>query len=304
MKNKLHFFQNLNPILITAWITILTLSLFRIISQEVFKISISETTTYLIEVSIVGIGLGLSIILPGIRPLRPFYTLFLVLVGSQWLVHTQIDKLSIFQVWLNNPSFNIYMIAEQSLNLIVTTSIMVFLLILKKKPGTFFLRIGNIQAQTEPVDWLGIKPTETWKAVGSRYALFISLGTLVFLVIAGHPSLQTALRAIPFLPAVLICAAANAFNEEMTYKASFLSVLEDTVGKKQALLLMAAFFGIFHFYGIPYGVIGVLMATFLGWLLGKSMLETRGIFWAWFIHFLQDVLIFAFLAIGSVSPGG
>jgi hypothetical protein len=46
------------------------------------------------------------------------------------------------------------------------------------------------------------------------------------------------------------------------------------------------------------------MAGFLGWFLGKSMLETRGLFWAWFIHFWQDVLIFAFLAIGSIRPGG
>jgi len=42
----------------------------------------------------------------------------------------------------------------------------------------------------------------------------------------------------------------------------------------------------------------------LGWFLGKSMLETRGLFWAWLIHLVQDVLIFAFLAIGSVTPGG
>jgi len=96
----------------------------------------------------------------------------------------------------------------------------------------------------------------------------------------------------------------NAFNEELTYKASFLSVLEDAVGRQQALLLVAAFFGLLHFYGVPYGIVGVILAAFLGWILGKSMLETRGLFWAWFIHFLQDVLIFAFLAIGSITPGG
>jgi len=90
----------------------------------------------------------------------------------------------------------------------------------------------------------------------------------------------------------------------MTFKASFLSVLEGPAGRSQSLLLMAAFFGIGHYYGVPYGIIGVLMASFLGWLLGKSMLETRGLFWAWFIHFWQDVLIFSFLAIGSITPGG
>jgi len=38
--------------------------------------------------------------------------------------------------------------------------------------------------------------------------------------------------------------------------------------------------------------------------LGKAMLETRGFTWAWFIHFIQDVLIFSFMAAGSISPGG
>ena len=51
-------------------------------------------------------------------------------------------------------------------------------------------------------------------------------------------------------------------------------------------------------------VVGALLGGVLGWLLGKAMLETRGFAWAWFIHFLQDVLIFAFMAIGSVSAGG
>lgn len=33
----------------------------------------------------------------------------------------------------------------------------------------------------------------------------------------------------------------------------------------------------------------------MGWLLAKSMLETGGFFWAWLIHFLQDILIFSFI---------
>jgi hypothetical protein len=101
-----------------------------------------------------------------------------------------------------------------------------------------------------------------------------------------------------------LAAALNAFNEEITYKASFLSVLQGPVGARQALRMVAFFFGMAHFYGVPYGLIGVLMAAFMGWLLAKSMMETRGLFWAWFIHFLQDVWIFAFIAIGSITPGG
>jgi hypothetical protein len=54
----------------------------------------------------------------------------------------------------------------------------------------------------------------------------------------------------------------------------------------------------------PGASIGVLLAGFLGWILAKSMRETRGMFWAWFIHFWQDVLIFSFLVLGSIVPGG
>jgi hypothetical protein len=50
-------------------------------------------------------------------------------------------------------------------------------------------------------------------------------------------------------------------------------------------------FGLPHYFGTPSGVIGVLMAGFLGWLLAMSLVETQGIFLAWAIHFVQDVVI-------------
>jgi hypothetical protein len=34
---------------------------------------------------------------------------------------------------------------------------------------------------------------------------------------------------------------------------------------------------------VALAVIGVLMAWFLGWLLGKAMVETQGFFWPWCI---------------------
>jgi membrane protease YdiL (CAAX protease family) len=105
------------------------------------------------------------------------------------------------------------------------------------------------------------------------------------------------------LPMVLLLAAMNAFSEEMTYRASLLAGLEPTLGWRQSLWITALFFGLGHYFGVPYGPLGVAMSTFLGWILGKAMLETRGFFWAWFIHFLQDVLIFSFMAAGSIATG-
>ncbi|MBI5295484.1 MAG: CPBP family intramembrane metalloprotease [Chloroflexi bacterium] len=292
-------------LIVIAWVFLLLASqLPRIILQEVFHQDISEDVRSAITAGVVLVGLALTYLWESVRPLRSFFILFLVLVGVEWAVFTKLDQLPIYQSWLNHPSFNVYMLAEQSLRLLVTLGIIAALFMLKKSRDAFFLVKGDTSAPVEPVKVLGIKSTERWNTLGRNFSIFLSLGTLTFLVLAGRPPLDIVLRALPFLPAILLAAALNAFNEEMTYKASFLSMLEEPLGRHQALWLMAAYFGIGHFYGVPYGVIGVLMAGFLGWFLGKSMLETRGLAWAWLIHFFQDVLIFAFLAIGSITPGG
>ncbi len=292
-------------LIVTAWVFLLLASnLPRILLQEVFDFQVSGDLGSGMAMTVVIIGLALTFVWGAVRSLRPFFILFVVLVGVEWFIFTRVDQLSFYRAWLNNPSFNVFMLAEQSLRLMVTLVIIGALFILKKTRSAFFLVKGDMNALTEPVNWMGIKPGERWKQVGRNFSVILSLGTLTFLILAGRPPLDIALRALPFLPTILLAAMLNAFNEEMTYKASFLSVLEDVVGRNQALYLMAAYFGVGHFYGVPYGVIGVLMAGFLGWFLGKSMLETRGMGWAWFIHFWQDVLIFSFLAIGSITPGG
>lgn len=292
------------PVLITAWLVILVFASFKIILQEIFNYPVTQVIQFGLPAIIAAILFFLTFIIKPINPLRQFFALFIVLAGAQWLVYTKIDTLPFFHSRLQNPSFNVYMLAEQSLNFMVTLIIILFLFVLKKDRKKFFLAVGNFKANVQPIKWLWTKKGTGWHRFGSILAICLSLGTFVFLFIAARPSLNVIGKILPFVPMILLAATLNAFNEEMTYKASFLSVLENVVGKQQALYLMAAYFGILHFYGVPYGIIGVLMAAFLGWLLGKSMLETRGMFWAWFIHFWQDVLIFAFLAIGSIRPGG
>lgn len=43
------------------------------------------------------------------------------------------------------------------------------------------------------------------------------------------------------------------------------------------------------------------MAGLLGWLLAKSVVETNGIFWAWFIHFVQDIVIFSAFVMAAAN---
>ncbi len=284
---------------------LLTSALPKVILQEIFGQTVSADMQAVMSLSVVFIALLATLIWQPLRGLRPFFVLFVVLVGSQWLVLNRVVQwLPFYSSWMHNTSFNVYMLAEQFLKLIVTLMVIAALFLMGKKRQDIFLVRGDIAAPVEPIRWLGVKQGERWNTFGGWLTLFISLGTLAFLVIAGRPSLDIVIQALPFLPAVLLAAALNAFYEEVTYKASFLSVLESPVGPRQALYMVAAYFGIGHYYGVPYGVIGVLLASFLGWILAKSMQETRGLFWAWFIHFWQDVWIFSFLAIGAIIPGG
>jgi membrane protease YdiL (CAAX protease family) len=291
--------------LLVAWcVVILASSLPKVILQEIFGKTVTADQQAVMSLSVILAAFLATLIWRSLRGLWPLLGLFTVLIGSQWLVYSRIDELSKYPIWLHHPSFNVSMLAEESLNIMVTLLVIVALLLMGKKPKDFYLAKGDIAAPAEPIRWLGVKEGDRWNKFGIWLSVFISLGTLTFLVIGGRPPLDIVIRELPFLPAILLAAALNAFTEEITYKASFLSVLESPLGKRQAVYMVAVYFGLMHYYGIPYGVIGVLLAAFMGWLLAKSMQETGGLFWAWFIHFLQDVWIFAFLAIGSIIPGG
>ena len=289
-----------------AWTVLLLGSVLpRIVLEEAFSQAVTRDAQAIISLSVIGIALLLTVVWKPLRVLRPFLVVFLVLVVGHWFVHGHLASLlPFYRTWLLDPSFNVYMLAEQSLNVILTLVIVAALLLLGKRRPDFYLRIGDTAAPAEPVRWLGIGDGTRWNELGGWLTLFVSLGTLAFLTITGHPSLGMATQLLPFLPAIVLAAAVNSFTEEMTYKASFLSVLVGPVGPRQASYMVGAYFGILHFYGVPYGYVGVLLAGFLGWLLAKSMLETRGLFWAWFIHFWQDVWIFSFMAVGLVAPGG
>lgn len=289
-------------VLIVAWVvTLLVSTLPTILLNELG--SGGPDWVFWAQVAFVAVMLALTFLWKAIKPLVAYFIVILVLFLAEWGLQTWLGESSLWKSWFNSAAFTSSMLSMQILRFGVALIMVAAMLVIKKQRSAFFLVKGDLNAIAEPIPLLMKKP-EPWSKLGPTLALFISLGTLTFLVIASRPSLSVLAKALPFLPFVLLFAAMNAFSEEMNYKASFLSVLHGVVGKNQSLLLMAAFFGIGHYYGVPYGIVGVLMAGFLGWLLGKSMLETKGFAWAWFIHFLQDVLIFSFMAIGTIAAGG
>jgi hypothetical protein len=180
----------------------------------------------------------------------------------------------------------------------VTLAVIAALWALKRRRREFFLARGDLSAPIAPVRWLGIGQGGSWKVFGFIFAAVAGLAVLIPTVLSIGPSAEALLRALPLLPAVLLFAAVNAFTEEVYFRASFLATLHETIGRAHTLCITLVFFGLAHYlHGSPPGIVGAAMTGFLAYLLGKAMLETKGLLWPWFIHFVPDVVVFASYAI-------
>jgi len=181
----------------------------------------------------------------------------------------------------------------------VITLLLAFLtlsLVFIVSPTSFqkYFSIGNISAPVVPVPALGITPTpnETWLNLGINFAIIISLVTFVIIYLQLIRDKKISRENWRFFYWVVIFALMNSFTEEMITRFSVVALLDSIIPLSYIYLVSAFIFGTVHYFGTPGKIPGVLLAGFLGWFLAKSIGETQGIFWAWIIHFLQDVVIF------------
>ena len=187
------------------------------------------------------------------------------------------------------------------LDLAVTGAVLVALGLLFRRREEIFLVKGDLGAPIVPVPWLGIRRPEPWRPFVLIFAGVAGLAVAVPTLLALRPSAEVLARALPLLPACLLFAAVNAFTEEVYFRASFLSTLVGPVGRAHCLLITVVFFGLAHWlHGSPPGLLGAAMTGFLAFLLGKAMLETRGLLAPWFVHFVPDVVVFVSYAIAFV----
>jgi len=207
------------------------------------------------------------------------------------------------EFWLNMESslpWALSGIFTHLIRLLPAIVIIIILFTMGRRRADLFLVKGDINAPAEPTKILGLKEPKPWPRLAIPFLIIFSFGIITFLVLTSGYSINIFLKVLPLIPIAILIAAINAFNEEFTLRAAPLSETWKTLGKNQSLILTTIFFGIGHYYGVPNGIIGVLLSAFLGWFLGKSILETKGFFWAWFIHFITDIPIFTFYAMSTI----
>ncbi|HPW66849.1 MAG TPA: CPBP family intramembrane metalloprotease [Salinivirgaceae bacterium] len=189
-----------------------------------------------------------------------------------------------------------HQIVYQGVTLLIAVLLLLILWGVKRTEFRTFFRKGNISAEITPAPWIGIKPkgNQTWLYFGLSIGITISVVTaiIIYFQLLNGKEIDYS-NILPILLFSLIFSLINSFAEESVTRISVVVALKGKVSDKAIPLISALIFGTVHYWGNPGGIPGVLAAGFLGWFLAKSILETKGIFWAWLIHFMQDVIIFS-----------
>lgn len=213
---------------------------------------------------------------------------------------------SVFYIipWSENqvisPSFsqNINQILSyQIVTLCITILFLLFIYIINKDLFKTYFKLGNSNNKVLPEPFIGLNPkkTENWKNIGINFAVIITAVTIIVMYFSTTDKTFNYNNFMTLIPFVFIFSLTNAFVEEIMYRFGIVVALKEILSVKKIALISGLIFGSIHYFGTPGGIIGIIVAGFLGWFLAKSVIEIKGLFWAYLIHFMQDFIIFSAL---------
>lgn len=289
--------QRLSFLVIFAWMTTLLVST---LPDVVWQSLTGTFPDWLLwaKIGLLAILVVLGLVCASLRPLRLFFLMLLILVPAyQWL-SVWLPSLAVWRQWFGGGEWAGGTAFVRLAKIAVAFLMMGVLRLLGRQRHDYFLTKGQLNAPAENVRWLGITEGTPWSHIAPIIAVIAFVPVLAVLWSSESPSSALIVKALPYLPVAILFAAMNGFGEEMSLRAPLLCTLEGQIGRRHVLLLAAVHFGLAHYGGsVSTGIIWVIFAGFLGWLMGKSMLETEGAFWAWLIHFVEDIPIFFFMAL-------
>lgn len=227
--------------------------------------------------------------LPELRTLRP-YLLALIAVLMSFMIEDRLFRTPAVNAWVTAVSWRDPVVWSSAVKILRSLAMALTVLSLTRRE--LFLVTGVLSAPGRiPLTEIRLP----WTLLGPLTILVFGAATAALMLGALQPGIPSVRRWVSILPVVLACSAVNAFGEEFTFRSVLLARLQPHVGAEQALWMTSVRFGLGHWFGRPSGPLGALGSTLLGLMLGKSMLETRGMLWAWLVHFTLDVVIFSVL---------
>lgn len=295
--------SNDRPILAVAWIvTLLASALPDIIWSEVA----GPSPLWLYGVKAAGLVslAALTWLLISLRPLRLYFLLLLVVEIGLWFENWLMATPG-WEAWEAKIPWVPGMLVIQLFEVGIVLLVAVLLLVFRKRRQEVYAVVGDMRAAAQPVRWLGQRKPTVWPSFGPVLGVCLFFGGILFLWLLTPPSGSTLLKLLPMLPGVILIAAINSFDEEAIYRCGLMNSLELPIGKMGALLVSSIFFGLAHYSGgFPGGLPWFVISSFIGYMLGKSMQETKGFLWAFLIHLVADIPVLAFSAMATLSTRG
>ena len=192
-------------------------------------------------------------------------------------------------------------IKYQFILLLITGLSLLTTFLLNKQNFMNYFSFGQVSSIGQELKIFGIKQGDSWTKTGLSLCIVISSITAIFMYFQlkqVNPDWSTLKSGIIW---IVLFALINSFGEEMIFRIGVISPLKGLISPLILCFISAILFGLPHFAGMPNGIIGATMAGVLGFVLAKSVLETNGFFWAWIIHFIQDVIIIGTLFLMSTA---
>lgn len=287
--------QSRPVLLAVAWIAVLFASPLAVILWSFFSVQVPIFVQLIPSIGVALLFI-VSLLLATLRPLRGFLVALLASTLG-WLLLVLIFQSTLWQHWTKGVPWGLAQLAEQVLRLVPAVLIAVTFVGSGLGRRELFLVKGDLKAPVRPSKMLfWVRRPYSWTRLAVELIIIFGVVLPLYLALTIRPNIHMLGNAIVLLPFIILAAAMNALNEEFQYRSAFLARLGPVFGDQQSLWLTAVLFGLGHWFGQPSGPIGVLLAGYAGWIWGKSMQETKGITWAWLIHFIQDVVILTFLA--------
>jgi hypothetical protein len=233
---------------------------------------------------------------PTLKPLRGLVLALLAFWVGVLLIEPLVFERAAWSNWMQQASWGVWKVAHTLENKLIPLALMALTLIgsgIGRRE--LFLVRGNPSAPAQPTRLLGLKEPRPWNRVARDFLLVYVIITVIVAWLDVRPDVSQIPRALIYLPAIIIAVVINVFAEEFMFRSMLLARLEPVVRPGQAILMTAVLFGSLHYYtGAPSGPVGALVVGFLGWVAAKSMIETRGLVWAFSLHFVGAFIVAVF----------
>jgi membrane protease YdiL (CAAX protease family) len=286
---------------IIAWFAILVSSpIFNSLVDRLFSTN-ADTQQWadLVKVVIISLLVVIAMVSPQLRPTRGFLIVLLAFSVGYFFVN-QFEK---GQLWLSfrNSSPNYQWVMADSLVQFLPTALMLAVAFAHGQTGkSLFLTKGDLSA-TSVIDLFG--PNSSWVKLTPIFSILFLVITGSFLAFRLHMNGSDILfsKLMTALPYVILFPILNAIIEEVRFRNVLLAIGEPVLGGTTVLLMTTTLFGLSHFGSflgasgaggsLAAGLVYAIGAAYIGWICGRSILETRGVLAAWIIHGFSDLVI-------------